>query len=333
MAFSKIKTKSGAFWTAITVHATLLALLTFSSIMVNEPQVIPEVAILKIGEQEIAPPELALSGEPDQETDVAPPVGAEKPVEDPNEKPKEAIIDPMLPNPEEPPPEQLENNPAEGLPGEPAPPTDPMDGLFGPKTEAEQGIDTKGVPELFGEKLEGKTVLMLDVSGSMVGAYRGTTRLEVLILELINAISLMNEDDEFDVVIFGGDLPSWEGNCKFLWGSVQTATEEKKQEALNWIDTFPSIAGGSTPTYNALKYVCNQYPPDLDNMVLVTDGYPNNQTSYDIIKEAPEWFEKFDDCKMVCVSIGDDGLNFILRLAETLEGVYSPVEVEYTESK
>lgn len=320
----KLITRSNAFNIALIFHTAVLFVLCVSMIMVQpKPVVTPEPQVIKIGEQVTVPPELSMSGMPIEATESLPPAGEIEP--EPDINPVDDIPEQMLKDPDEPMPKDLSKNPEAGLPGEPTPMATPSDGAFGPINEGKPGLDSDGGPELFGEKIEGRTLYILDVSGSMeYSTNSNTRRIDILKAELINCIGLMTETDEFDIVVYSGNYRSWLGYSESLWNALTFATEANKAIAIEWVKNI--VTGGSTPTYEALKWACFKYDKDLKNMILITDGVPDDSTGKLIIEEAPDWLKEFTECKLICISIGTDGLQFIKELANAVGGVYNAVD-------
>lgn len=299
-------------------HIILLTFLLSATVVV--PELIPEdVKYTSIGTQTFSPVELAMSGTKDaNDTDTYSPSGSKNPSTQPENQTNNS--DWILPD--KPVASEESSNPKEGLPGDPVPATKPSDGTTEVTKPAEQGVDSEGIPELYGFPLRGKTVFLLDVSGSMDSRYKNTTRLEAMKVSLINYIKLMVEEDEFDIVIFADGVDEFGRYYKYLWGSLSKATSENKAEAIKWLKKVESY--GSTPTYEALQYVCTHYNKDLNNLLLITDGYPNEEEP--IIREAPEWFKKFDHCALICISIGGEGYAFITKLAHAVNGAFAMIE-------
>lgn len=316
-----------AFFTAFGVHTCLIIMLSVSAVhLFNKPieTVEPYVTRIEIGEQVELPPDATMSGEPEPTNPQLPDAG--EVTEQPEEaiKPDKDIPEQMLLDPDESPPADITKNPAEGLPGVPTPPRSLEEGILKTFKKARRGPDSEGIPKMFGNPIEGDTVFLLDLSGSMDESYLGSTRLEILKTELINAIELLTEKDTFDILVYSGSYASWDGYCKYLFGYLVEGTADNKEAALAWVKALD--ADGSTPTYEALKYVCTYYPEGLDNLVLITDGYPNDGTADLIIDEFDEWMERFDNCKFIGICIGDASLGFVKKLAKTVDGVYTVVE-------
>jgi len=300
-------------------HIILIIFLTLTTVVVEE--VIPDTKYTSIGTQIISPVAMSLSGSKNaDDTDLYSPSGTKNPT-NPTEKSttnQESMITPDKPVASE----EDSSNAKEGLPGDPTQEVKPSDGITETTKKTKQGIDSDGIPELYGFPLQGKTVFLLDVSGSMDSQYKNITRLEAMKVQLANYIKLMAETDEFDIIIFAGDIDEFGNNYKHLWGTLLKATLENKLEAIKWVKGLESY--GSTPTYEALKHACDHYDKDLANMLLITDGYPDSSEA--IINEAPGWFKKFDDCMLICISIGGEGYAFIARLANAVNGAYAMVE-------
>ena len=120
-----------------------------------------------------------------------------------------------------------------------------------------------------GFNFKGKNVIFLiDASGSM----EERSKLESVKAGLKMLIATMEPNFKIDVVQF----PYMPDNATIYafrpgWGSLQSATEENKLIAYNFI--YSIKAKGSTPTRDALKYALENYPTASD-IVLLTDGIP-----------------------------------------------------------
>lgn len=311
-----LRTSLGTQTFSFVVHAIMIALLfTTATYIITE---VPEVPVTYFGEQTYARTKSTLSGMPSEKiADKAPPTGADKAKDDETE-PAVKIPEQMLQTPDKPVRSEESKEPRDGLPGEPSPATEPTDGIYGPLKNGKPGLDSDGIPALFGEPIQGKTVFLLDISGSMSLDYNGISRLNIMLIELANYLSIMYDTDEFDVVAFSGDYDVEDNHCKWLWGELKFATLENKQEAIDWIKLLYTF--GSTPTSDALRHVSEHYPNDLDNLFLITDGYPNEITS-DITDAMPVWYKDFAKCRIVCVSIGGEGVIFLRELVHVMGGV------------
>lgn len=329
MKLDKIGERVQNFATVFLVHVGFLIMLsiTVPAIMMTTDELqekynVPEPTKIEIGEQLDVPPAPTSGGSPAEQESLLPPVETET-EQTSDEKPQAEIPEAMIQDPDQPPPEPLENNKeAEGL-DMPQPNIPQPDGAFGPN-EGDPGPDEEGTAKLYGEPIEGRTVFLLDASGSMGQQFHDSTRFEALLADLKIAISLLKDSDEFDIVYYSSDAPATRSYCQPLWFGLQTATEANKKKAFEWLEGINPDAG--TPTYEALSYVCRSYPRDIDNIVLVTDGEPQNGTGASIVRAAPVWFKRIPNCRLTCISIGGDGLNFIKALAGAVDGAYTLVE-------
>lgn len=329
MKANKNGERAQGFITAFLVHLGILIMLsiTVPALIMTPEQMqekfeVPEPIEIEIGEQLTVPPAPTSGGSPAEQEALLPPVETEtQKVSD--EKPQAEIPEAMVKDPTKPPPEPLENNEeATGL-DMPQPNVPKPDGAFGP-SEGDPGPDEDGQAQLYGEPIDGRTVFLLDASGSMGERFGDATRFDALLGDLIAAISLLKEDDEFDIVYFSSDAPATRSFCQPLWFGLKPATDENKQKAVEWLDGIEPKAG--TPTYQALSYTCRSYPKDLKNLILITDGEPSAGTAESIIRAAPIWFQRFKDCRLTCISIGGEGLNFIKALAGAVDGAYTLVK-------
>lgn len=200
--------------------------------------------------------------------------------------------------PSEPPPVIDPEPPSDG---EDIPPVEPGD------TEPPEEED----PPFYGEPVRGKVVFLLDASGSMYGS-----RVASLRAETTSVIQLLNENDEIDAVAYGSQFPAAQHYSVFMWGALLPCTDGNKNSAIAWVNGPATNPGGGTPTYACLKRSCELYPADLDQMFLVTDGYPNiSGSASQILADFPGWWTKFNDCTLIAVCIGGGGASFMQQLA------------------
>jgi len=176
-------------------------------------------------------------------------------------------------------------------------------------------------PPYWEEPVQSKVVFILDASGSM-----GGSRVATLRAETTTTIGLLDEDHEFDCVAFGDQFGPAQHYSKFMWGTLLPATEGNKTAAISWVNGPSTNPGGGTPTYACLKRSCEVYPADLEQMFLVSDGWPNTSGSASqILADFPGWWAKFTDCELVCVCIGGGGADFMQNLAALAGGRYIAV--------
>lgn len=304
------------FLFAAAVHAAILAALTLTFIavaVVEPPQPIPEPMQIDIGEQDLLPPEMS----PEEPEPVPfPPEGqeVEEPLEDMNPATRSDYA--MLPDPDKPPPEDITRQPQKGLDGEPNREATPNE-----KKQILQGPRDDGIPKMFGMPIEGNTVFVIDMSGSMGYDLGNSTRLGAVLTETMEAIRVLRPEDSFDIVAFSGfyrygTLP-WRGK-------LTPASDSAKESAINWLKSLKP--DGGTPTLDALVYVCSVYGEEVDNLILVTDGEPNPGTEDTIINNINSWMDNLVDANLVCINVGEDGLPFVKRLVHAAGGAYVEVK-------
>lgn len=206
-----------------------------------------------------------------------------------------------------------------GTPNEPPPvtdPTPPSEGEDIPPTEPPVEPPVEDPPPFYGEPVRGKVAFILDASGSMYGSKMASLRAEAT-----GVIQELNEYDELDCMAYGGQFAAT-GGVKFMWGALLPATDGNKNAAISWVNGPTMNPGGGTPSYAALQQGCQTYPADLDQFFFVTDGYPNESPAT-ILAAFPGWWNKFEDCRLICICIAGGGASFMQQLAASVDnGVY-----------
>lgn len=304
---------------ALIIHAAIIIVLSIAVVHVpayTEAVIIPEPPVIKIGEQEVTPPEASLV---EPETESLPPTGVDTPMEEELDEPITPHPEAMLEVEEEPLPEDITKLAHKGILDEPrreVDPADPLNKLRGP--------DSSGVPEMFGQPIDGDTVFLVDLSGSMGDKYGDITRFKAVLGELTNAIQSLREEDSFDIVAYSGYYSEMDHYTNSLWGKLYSATESNKIAAIEWLSRLSP--DGGTPTYDALFHVYMTYPSSVENLILVTDGLPNTGTDTAIIGSISRWLSKFTDIDFICISISSDGLPFVKRLVDRAGGAYVLVD-------
>lgn len=305
---------------AAVAHAGIIIVLSIAVVRVpmaavEEP--VPEPQQIEIGQQEVTPPE---SSPVEPQLEATPPVGAEvKVIDEPKDtKPSDdpSLLPPMLED--LPKPLEMLDEATKGLPGDPLREATPMD------RSILKGDESRGISEMFGVPLEGDTLFLVDLSGSMADAYGDITRGEAVVNELLNAIQSLRDEDSFDIIAYSGAYASSPYYTKHLWGSLQGATDSNKADAIRWLATLVPDSG--TPTYEALTHVCMHYPASVSNLILVTDGVPNGGTEPKILGSIQRLLSRFTDLDFICISISSAGLDFVKRLVDKAGGTYVLVE-------
>lgn len=298
-------------------HALLIIVLSAAvvRIPVIEEDELVEAVRIEIGQQIALPPETApLPSEPD----AAPPVG--EVTETPSESEHHPSDDPSLIPPmieDLPKPMEYLDDSKRGLQGEPRPEANPND----PRRTL-KGLGSVGTPELLGIPIEGDTVFLIDLSGSMSESYHdGMTRYEAVIAKLADALSTLRDTDTFDIVAFSQRYPS---SVYAMWGNLRSATPENIASACDWLNGL--VPDGGTPTYEALLHVCSHYDAGVENLILVTDGIPNSGTEKQIIDSIERWLTHFTDVDLLCISVASEGLPFVKRLVDRAGGAYVLVD-------
>lgn len=280
---------------------------------------------IEVGQQLEHEPAMNENGMPEDAVDELPEVKndlwEEMDVETP---PKQtADLNPLAPKP----PQDLSNNNMYGKELEASSPNNRyrrkgQDGIFG---EVNNGLSGRkdGPKEFFGVPPKGKMVFVFDISHSMKDYINSLKE------ETIDMINNLTVSEQFDCFAYNTDIYKNFARMQ-LWGEVRTATESNKTEAIHWIMSLEPF--GFTPTYKALKYVCDNYPIDIDKIFLVTDGYPSNGwptvegRTRNIIPDAKKWWDKFIRCKLICISIEGGGSMFTKELAAAVNGSHILVE-------
>lgn len=109
-----------------------------------------------------------------------------------------------------------------------------------------------------------RLLFVLDRSGSMNTQIYSHTRLQRAKRELINAITGLDEQCEFGILIFDTDVKAWKE-------ALIEATEENKTEAIRYVQKLS--AGRSTNTYGALRTSID-FDDQLEAIFVLTDGDP-----------------------------------------------------------
>lgn len=222
--------------------------------------------------------------------------------------------------------------------GNNAPPTEGSEPPVEPsEPEIEGGVDD---PPFFDEPIEGKAVFIIDMSLSMkvtdVGGgedYDGNvvgslTRLMLVKTELINFLKTIDDNFWFDIVWLAGTSEGQGGsagdhfggysqspNTDVWQGELVQCTDDIRQAAIEEVKnkgTWPL-----TPTWKALWRGCQEYPDDLDIMVLLTDGAPipagagewgSSNHMQAILNDFPGWFapKKAGGCKLIGIHVGQN---------------------------
>jgi hypothetical protein len=255
----------------------------------------------------------------DPEPEVMPPAGEEIDIPEEAETPLHLRDNAMLQDPDEPPPEEITEAARKGLPVPPSPRVQE-----GETTPTIKGAESKGIPKAFGIPIEGDTVFIVDLSGSMNDKHGDSTRYLTIVNELIEAIRSLRDEDSFDIVAFSGAYSRAHSFVRQWRGTMQGADETRKQAAIDWLMTL--VPDGGTPTLEALSFVASHYPASVENIVLVTDGLPDSQTEPTILAKIKEWMGGFSDGNLICISVGVHGLPFVKRLVDRVGGAYVEVQ-------
>lgn len=299
---------------AAVAHAGIILILSIAVVRVPTMEVfteIPEPQQIQIGRQQVAPPAM---DEVIPETESPPPVGVDIPeATEPNDlRPSDdpSMIPPV--NEDRPKPLDVIEEVSKGLPGEPSRQSDsanPVNKLHGPKTP--------GLPEMMGKPIDGDTLFLVDLSGSMDDKYGSRTRYGAVVSELANAINGLRDIDTFDVLAFSG---SYSSGIKPLWGALCSATKERKREAIDWLNSL--TPDGGTPTLQALQHFSANYPDSTDHLILVTDGVPDNGTAGVILDNIEQMLSGFPNLDLICISVSNQGLDFVKLLVDRVGGTY-----------
>ncbi|MCA9140575.1 MAG: VWA domain-containing protein, partial [Planctomycetales bacterium] len=117
----------------------------------------------------------------------------------------------------------------------------------------------------YGIDIHAKRLLFaIDRSGSMRTVINGQTRIQRAKRELITAISGLDDQVEFGILVFDDDVRSWRE-------SLVEASDENKRNAIRFVEYLS--AGRSTNTYGVLRKSLD-FDPQLEALFLLTDGEP-----------------------------------------------------------
>jgi len=191
-------------------------------------------------------------------------------------------------------------------------------------------------PTFFGVTVGGRSVFVLDRSGSMglaatgIGAIEdhndqiisSPTRMQVLKAEVCRTLNNMSEGDYFGLISFGSYpnttaepfmLEATPSNIKTVMGKVQAL-----------------IPAGATPTKAALDLAMRQYGSEINSMFLLSDGLPTgtgHQSPSEILTWFPTAFAPMaaNGCQFVSIHMGpqdDGGMQFMQGLANSVDGMF-----------
>jgi len=315
-----------SFLTAFGIHLVLLtaAALAGYSVTMLVPQQAEEIKeAIRIAPEDNIVPAAENSGMPEDDINELPEVPNdlwdEMDVETPP-KPNFDLIDPTASKP----PEDLTKNNMYGKELEASSTRRRYGrinegGAFGKKF----GFNGTGYGKNFyGKPADGKVLFLFDVSSSMSNSFSSLKE------EMIRTIENLDISDQFDCVAYSTAFYRTKDGLvdafatSVLWGKIKTANIENKDLAIKWLNNIKT--SGGTPSYEALKYVCDNYPLDLDKLFFITDGFPS-MNSNGTPEDFKEWWKKFKNCKLICVSIGDNSL-FIRQIANAVGGSHIVVK-------
>ncbi len=109
-----------------------------------------------------------------------------------------------------------------------------------------------------------RMLFIIDVSGSMLEAEYGVSRLDRAKQELIQAIQMLPEDSEFSVMVFSSAVNCWRRE-------LLVASPANKRDAILYIRNLSP--GSHTNTSGALQAAMD-FDPSLEAIYLLTDGRP-----------------------------------------------------------
>lgn len=117
----------------------------------------------------------------------------------------------------------------------------------------------------YGIQIHAKRLLfVIDRSGSMRTVVSGQTRIQRAKQELIAAISGLDQQVEFGILVFDDQVRPWREEL------VQ-ASDDNKLNAIRFVEYLS--AGRATNTYGALRQSLD-FDPQLESVFLLTDGKP-----------------------------------------------------------
>ncbi len=211
----------------------------------------------------------------------------------------------------------------------------------------EVGHEHKHQAKFYGVDLKGKSVFIIDRSGSMTtkdqlmlsledwngNLVMNPDRMTLMRTKVIQAIRELEMPDKFAVIDFGNSSTHWN------LGKLSPTDELRKIGAENYISAF--TPEGLSPMSTALEFTCSFYQGDEPTrFFLLSDGMPNETIQYPqttegvshldvnhILTNFPSWYQRFRDygCKLYCVHVGPqggDGEDFMRNLASNNGGAY-----------
>ncbi len=160
-------------------------------------------------------------------------------------------------------------------------------------------------------------VFTVDSSDSMKGkAKDGRSRIEIAKEQLRSAIAELPDGSTFDIVNFGKNAKSWNGE-------LIEAKSKQRQRALEHVDRMGLSWG--TQVYEALRTAYQD--PSADAIVLLTDGDPQLTMIMDrnLIRRMVVQWNRTRHVQIDCITIGTDR-GWLRKIAEATGGRYLKVE-------
>ena len=191
------------------------------------------------------------------------------------------------------------------------------------RRERDQGPGT--TTTFYGMRVDSRHVcFVLDVSGSMDGSAGGnltsarpggTTRLDVAVHEVSQALRSMLDGARFNLIVFAADVRSFEP-------SVVTLNERTRKRALRFASSLQ--AGGGTNLSDALLLALED--PEIDTVFLMTDGQPTvgRLTNAEEIRAAVKLLNAERHVRIHGVAVGASS-PLLRGLAEDTGGQYREV--------
>lgn len=171
----------------------------------------------------------------------------------------------------------------------------------------------------FGVRVESKRVLfVLDVSGSMADPLEVqreglSVRIDAAKRELIAALSNLDADTLFNLVVFSGGVDYWRRE------GVAPATAGNKDAALEFVERLGAFGG--TNLYGALQAAFADR--DVDTLIVLSDGQPAGGETDDpyVIRERVASWNEHRHVTIHAIALGED-LGILEWLAQDSGGRY-----------
>lgn len=188
------------------------------------------------------------------------------------------------------------------------------------------------LPEIFGHEIASKRVIfVIDTSSSMLEPFRpdetesgatgtGPTRLEAAKEELIKAVLTLRPDVRFGLIAYNKRV------FAFSEKKLLAANDRNKRKAIEFIKSWKPDS--TTNTGEAMLSALEV--PDVDTIVLLSDGSPTNPETGKLVPVDPiidAIFASNRFKKVTIHTLGFDGakVSFMRALADGSGGTYAPI--------